>query len=218
VAVVGSLGKSTTPRSLSAALGCDLPNPYQIGFDNAYNSVALRTFEIRPFAPYTVVEAGIREPGQMAPIARMLRPNVSVVTSIKSDHYEYLGTLQTTRHEKSEMVRALPASGTAVLNGDDPNVRWMEGQTSAKVVTFGFGSGNDVRADNISLHWPHGMQFRLHAYGETRDIRIRLVGKHMVYAVVAAVAVALAEGLTLAQVIPALASLLGRESTCVSSS
>jgi UDP-N-acetylmuramyl pentapeptide synthase len=162
---------------------------------------------ISPGSPYMVVEVGIRQPGQMGPIARMLQPNVVVVTSIKGDHQEYFGTLEVTRSEKAEMLRVLPASGTAVLNGDDPNVLWMGGQTRAKIVTFGLGPANDIRAENISLHWPHGTQFRLYAGGEIRDVSIRLVGKPMVYAVLAAVAVALAEGRTLDQVIPALATL-----------
>jgi UDP-N-acetylmuramoyl-tripeptide--D-alanyl-D-alanine ligase len=35
------------------------------------------------------------------------------------------------------MVRALPPEGIALLNGDDPHVRWMAGQAAARVITFG---------------------------------------------------------------------------------
>ena len=213
VAVVGSLGKSTTTRAVSAALGYDLPLWYQRGFNNAYPSVAIRILETGPFERHLVAEVGIREPGQMAPIAQMLHPDITVVTSIMTEHQRYFGTLQVTRAEKSEMVRVLPASGVAVLNGDDPSVRWMASQTGARVVTFGLDPDNDVRARNIALNWPKGMRFRLHAFGETCEISTRLLGKHMVYPILAATSVALVEGLTLEQVIPALASLpptLGR--------
>lgn len=206
-AVVGSLGKTTTTRAVSAALGYDLPTWYQHSFKNAYNAVGLRILDIRPSDPYSVVEVGIREPGVMAPIAQMLRPDVVVVTSIMSEHQQYFGTLKVTRAEKSEMVRVLPASGTAVLNGDDPNVRWMAGQTQSQVLTYGFDADNDVRAEDIKLEWPKGMRFKLRVPGETRDVTIRLLGKHMVYPILAAVAVALVEGLNLDQVMPALGSL-----------
>ncbi|MBI2487251.1 MAG: hypothetical protein HYW01_09900 [Deltaproteobacteria bacterium] len=63
---------------------------------------------------------------------------------------------------------------------------------------------NDVCASDITLDWPNGTRFKLHAEGETCNLRIRLIGKHMVYPVLAAVAVSLAEGFTLGQVIPAL--------------
>ncbi len=207
VAVVGSLGKTTTTRAVSAALGYKLPLWYQRGFNNAYYSVALRILEIQPFTPRAVVEVGIIHPGQMAPIAQMLRPDITVVTAIGSDHCQYLRTLEVTRTEKSEMVRVLLPSGTAVLNGDDPNVLWMRGQTRARVITFGFNPGNDIRADSITLQWPEGMRFRLHAFGETRNVSIRLLGRHMVYPILAAVAVASVVGLPLDQVLAALASL-----------
>jgi UDP-N-acetylmuramyl pentapeptide synthase len=105
------------------------------------------------------------------------------------------------------MVRMLPPSGLAVLNGDDPNVLWMRQQTTARVVTFGFAEANDIRASDVALHWPAGTVFTVHASGETRLLRSRLVGKHMVYPILAAVAVALSEGLNLDQIIPALEGL-----------
>ena len=94
-----------------------------------------------------------------------------------------------------------------MFNGDDPNVLWMQSQTGARVITFGLTPSNDVCASDIALDWPHGTRFTLHAGGETRNLRIRLIGKHMVYPILAAVAVALAEGFALDQVLPALEAL-----------
>jgi UDP-N-acetylmuramoyl-tripeptide--D-alanyl-D-alanine ligase len=143
----------------------------------------------------------------MAAFASIIRPNVAVVTSIGSEHIRELGTLEATRAEKSEMVRILSASGIAVLNGDDPNVLWMKSQTHARVITFGANKTNDVYASDITLDWPNGTRFKLHIDGETRNLRIRLIGKHMVYPILAAVAVSIAEGFTLDQIIPALEAL-----------
>jgi UDP-N-acetylmuramoyl-tripeptide--D-alanyl-D-alanine ligase len=154
-----------------------------------------------------VIEVGIGAPGQMATYARMIRPNIAVVTSIGSEHNRSLPTLEVTRKEKSEMVKALPESGIAVLNGDDPNVLWMKNQTRARIMTFGMNETNDVRASDTTLDWPHGTRFKLHAGRETRDLHIRLIGKQMVYPILAAIAVALAEGFTLDQVVPAVQAL-----------
>jgi UDP-N-acetylmuramoyl-tripeptide--D-alanyl-D-alanine ligase len=190
-AVTTALGRNIHPRAVLNALGF----------------LALAVLRIRPYDSHAVIEVGIGEPGQMAGYARLVRPDITVVTSIGSEHNRSLKTLDVTRSEKAEMVRILPSSGLAVLNGDDPNVLWMRSQSCARVITFGFAESNDVRASELTLDWPTGSRFTLHAGGERRIVRTRLIGKHMVYPFLAAVAVSLAEGLTLDQVIPALEAL-----------
>ncbi len=204
VAVVGSFGKSTTTRAVAHALVARLHPGYQ---NNYWSFLARSVLSIRPCDRYAVIEAGIVRPGRMGMYARRIRPNITVVTSIGSEHISSLGTLEVTRKEKFEMVRALPKRGIAILNGDDPNVCWMAKQTGARVVTFGTDKANDVRASEIMLDWPSGTRFKLHAGGQTRGLRIGLLGLHMVYPILAAVAVALAEGLALDDVIPALEAL-----------
>jgi UDP-N-acetylmuramyl pentapeptide synthase len=204
VAVVGSFGKSTTVRTVLTALGGQVHPDFEL---NAFSSIARAVLRIRPNDRHAVIEAGIDQPGQMVAYAQVIWPDITVVTSIGSEHNRSLITLEATRAEKSEMVRILPPSGIAVLNGDDPNVLWMKSRTRARVITFGVHEMNDVRASDITLDWPNGTRFMLHAGGETRDVRIRLIGEPMVYATLAAVAVSLAEGFPLDQVIPALEGL-----------
>lgn len=205
VVVVGSLGKTTTTRAVKAALG-EGPNPG--GEWNGAATLPLRLCAIRPSQRTGVLEAGIDGPGQMAPIIRTARPEIVVVTSIASEHNRSFGSLEATRQEKAEAVRALPPSGVAILNGDDSNVLWMASQTRARVVTFGFGEANHIRASKARIAWPDGTRFRLHAAGVERDAGVRLLGRHMVYSALAAVAVALEEGHALDDVLPRLAELL----------
>ncbi|MGZ5176594.1 MAG: Mur ligase family protein, partial [Burkholderiales bacterium] len=157
VTVVGSFGKSTTMCAVHSALGISR----SCSVANAGSSVARALLRIRPAQRHAVIEVGIDAPGQMAAHARMLRPDICVVTWIGSDHNRSLKTLAITRNEKAEMVRVLPAGGLAALNGDDPNVCWMQSQTRARVITFGLGEANDVRGSDIRLDWPHGTRFTL---------------------------------------------------------
>jgi UDP-N-acetylmuramyl pentapeptide synthase len=154
-----------------------------------------------------VLEVGIGKAGQMAKYARAVQPDLAVVTSVGSEHNRFLKTLEITRHEKAEMVRALPPDGLAILNGDDPHVRWMASQTRARVVTFGFGEDNDPRASDYALDWPRGARFTLQVGGERHEVSSRLLGRHQVYAILAAVAVARAEGFSLDEALPRLAAL-----------
>ena len=204
VAVVGSFGKSTTMRAITMALG---RNVHRRAMLNAKNAVAGAVFRLRAADRHAVIEVGIDKPGKMATYARLILPDITVVTSIGSEHNRSLKTLEITRSEKAAMIRILPRSGLAVLNGDDPNVLWMQSQTCARVITFGLAESNDVRASDIAFDWPRGMRFRLHAGGETRALRTSLAGKHMVYPILAAVAVALAEGFTLDQITPRITAL-----------
>lgn len=204
VAVVGSFGKTTTTRAIGVALGKSVGPREE---NTAMATLPGALFRIKPGGEAAVLEIGIEGPGQMAGIASAMHPDVAVVTSIGSEHSRSFKSLDVTRDEKAHMVRALPPSGTAVLNGDDPNVLWMAGQTRARVVTFGFGEGNQVRATDPRLEWPGGMRFRLHVAGEEREVGLRLLGRHMIYPALAAVAVAMLRGERLDDVIARLAAL-----------
>lgn len=204
-AVVGSFGKTTTARAVAVALGLSAEGIRGL---NAGNSLAVRLLGIRPGDRWGVLEVGIGKAGQMRTYAEMIRPDITVVTSIGSEHHTSLRTLETTRHEKAEMLRVLPsAGGLAVLNGDDPNVRWMRGTTSARAVTFGFDDSNDVRATDLRLDGAMGMRFTLWIEGTPHEMATRLVGRHMLYPILAAVAVAVAEARPLDEVLPALEAL-----------
>jgi cyanophycin synthetase len=66
------------------------------------------------------------------------RCDVGVVTNVGDDHLgEYgVGTVEQMARVKAEVVRRTHRAGTVVLNADDPLVRGMEAETSARVVPF----------------------------------------------------------------------------------
>lgn len=204
VVVVGTFGKTTTTRAVATTLGLSAA---EIRGWNANSFLALRLLRVRPFDRYGVLEAGISQVGQMQRYAAMLRPDIAIVTSIGSEHHLSLHTLATTRKEKSEMLRALPPDGLAILNGDDPNVRWMRGTTRARVVSFGFDERNDVRATDVLPDAAMGTRFTVWIDGAPHALRTRLIGRHMVYPILAAIAVAVAEQRPLEEVFPALEAL-----------
>jgi UDP-N-acetylmuramyl pentapeptide synthase len=191
VAVTGSFGKTTTTRAVSAAIGYEQRRKRG---GNAFAAIARAVLRTRPWDRYLVIEVGVAGPGQMDPYTSILRPDIAVVTSIGSEHMRSFGSLEATRAEKAKLVRALPPTGLAVLNGDDPMVRSMATETRARVATFGFESQNDVRATDLELVWPEGSRFTIGAGGKRRSVTTRLLGWPMVYPLLAAVTVALFEG------------------------
>jgi len=204
VVVVGSLGKTTTRRALQAALACPERN---FSYSNYGSSLAENVLRVRRQDAHAVLEVGVAGPGHMQPYADMLRPDLVVVTSIKSEHNRSFPTLLDTRAEKVKMVAALPATGLSILNGDDPHVRWMATQTKARVIFFGLAPENDVRAADLSFEADGGTSFEVSRNDTSFKFRNRLSGEHMIYPVLAAIAVAHAEQFELAGVLARLAGL-----------
>jgi UDP-N-acetylmuramoyl-tripeptide--D-alanyl-D-alanine ligase len=83
----------------------------------------------------------------------------------------------------------------------------MAGQTRARVRRFGLGAACDIRAVGVALDWPRGTRFTLQAAGQTRQVTTRLIGRPMVYALLAAVAVGLEAGCGLDRLLARLARL-----------
>lgn len=204
VAVTGTYGKTTTVRAISAALGLPVQDG---GRRSAAGFLALDLMRHSRSVRMGVFEAGIDRRGEMRPIARALSPNIAVVTSIGSEHHRSLGTLETTRDEKAELVRHLRPGGLAILNGDDPNVAWMATQTRAESMTFGFGPDCDIRARDIEIDFPHGMRFVVEMNGDSHRARLSLLGHHQILAALAALAAAHALRIDLSAALSRLAAL-----------
>ena len=204
IVVIGSFGKTTTTRALCAALG--QPEHRKLPL-NAFSYLAAAVLRLRPRMRTAAIEVGISAPGQMVRYARLTRPNVVVVTTIGSEGAEQLGSIERIRDEKADMLRTLGPTDIAVVNGDDANVLWMAQQTRARFVTFGFTEGCDVRAVESRIDWPSGTRLTVELGGERQDLSLRLIGHHMTYPVLAALAVARVEGLDLDEVKAALQDL-----------
>ncbi len=208
ITVVGSLGKTTTAKACSAVLGIHRRDDVK----NADYAVILNLLKIPRGTGYGLLEVGIDGPGQMAPHALMIRPDVVIVTSIAHEHVLSFRTLERIREEKVEMVRALPESGTVILNADDPHVMWMAGCTRARVITYGIDSDADVKAFGITSDFPHGTVLEVAVRDRTCKFGTTLPGRHMAYPVLAALALALAEDLDIPAACRALEQMAPAES------
>jgi UDP-N-acetylmuramoyl-tripeptide--D-alanyl-D-alanine ligase len=204
VAIVGSLGKTTTRLVLATALDCPDRN---FSYSNYGANLAGNLLRVRRGDKYAVLEAGISRPGQMGGYADMIRPDIVVVTSIASEHNGSFPTLLDTSQEKAQMASALPETGLAILNGDDENVRWMAGQTRARILTFGINASNDVRATKVNVNDDGSATLEIQAAGAVFHFHSPLVGRHMIYPILAAVAVAHAEKMDIAGLFPKLADI-----------
>lgn len=204
IGVTGSFGKTTTSRAIAAVLG---QPTNQEAVANAFSRLYFQALRLMRSRTHGVVEMGVGRPGQMRAYARVVRPQIAVVTCIDFEHEKHLPDgLDGIRNEKAELVRALRADGTAVLNRDDDRVMWMASQTRARVVTFGRHAEADV-ALVASSPTARGMHLQVRIGGRDYNVRTQLVGAVMVTPILAALAAAHAAGLSIDDAIVSLQQL-----------
>ena len=205
VGVTGSAGKTSTKDLLAAALdGPFRPAASERSFNNELG-VPLTLVNAPDDANAAVVEIGARGVGHIRRLCSVARPTVGVVTNVGLAHTEMLGDLDGVARAKSELVEALPPSGTAVLNAEDERVAAMRKVTTAGVLTFGIERG-DVRAADLSLDSELRPTFRLRSPWGDAEVRLEVRGAHHAANAAAAAAAALVVGAPL----DAVAAGLGR--------
>jgi UDP-N-acetylmuramoyl-tripeptide--D-alanyl-D-alanine ligase len=138
-----------------------------------------------------VLEMGMRGLGEIARLCTVASPTVGVVTRVAAAHTERLGGLEGVARAKAELVEALPASGCAVLNADDPLVLAMAPRTSARVLTFGIDAG-DVRVTDLVLDDLARPRFVLTTPWGRAPVVLPVSGVHMALNAAAAAAAGLA--------------------------
>lgn len=187
IGVTGSAGKTATKDAIAAVL----QKKYQV-FKNyrSYNGrfgLPIALGQMEAHHEIAVLEMASDTFGEVAALAKLTQPKVGVVTNINRSHISTLGSLNNIAAEKGRLIESLPFDGSAILNADDPRVAGMVPRTQARMLTFGLTSGADVRADDITVT-PDGLTFTLDYNGKRYPGSTPLLGRHHIYAVLAAVA------------------------------
>jgi UDP-N-acetylmuramoyl-tripeptide--D-alanyl-D-alanine ligase len=205
IGITGSAGKTTTKELVAAVLSTRSRGTQTPGGANSPAAIASTVLRTRRRDSFCVVEIAAGFPGDVARVARVVRPEVAAVTRIGSDHYKTFRSLEATAAEKRRLLEHVVAGGTAVLNADDPHVLAMREGFPEGVLTFGCSPDVDLRALDVRAAWPERLSFTLHHREQSLPVRTLLCGKHWVPSVLAALGVTLALGVPLEQSVPALA-------------
>ncbi len=205
IGITGSVGKTTTKEITAAVLGARYPVLKNEANYNTEIGLPLTLLELTHRHRRAVLEMAMRGPGQIRELCQIARPEVGVITNVGPSHLEQLGSLEAIAAAKAELLEHLPPHGFAVLNGDDPLVRSLASRTRARPVFFGTSPDADARASDVESRGLAGVSFRLHWRGESATVETLLPGRHLVSDALAAAAVALVDGFSLAETASALA-------------
>ncbi|MEM6451391.1 MAG: UDP-N-acetylmuramoyl-tripeptide--D-alanyl-D-alanine ligase [Cyanobacteria bacterium P01_D01_bin.105] len=163
IAITGSVGKTTTKELLAAALGqFGSVLKTRANFNNEIG-VPKTLLELTTDHDYAVVEMGMRGLEEISVLTRIAEPTVGLITNVGTAHIGRLGSRAAIAQAKCELLRELPAEGTAVLNHDDARLmRTAAKFWSGKQITYGFESGdvcgeqvgNCVMVDGLQIPLP----------------------------------------------------------------
>ncbi len=196
IAVTGSNGKTSTKDMIAHVLGAGRSVLSSQKSFNNHLGLPITLLNMDKETDVVVLECGTSAPGEIAYLAGIAQPNVSVVTTVSETHLEGFGSIEAIAREKAQLVEKLAPNGTAVLNMDNEHTKRMSRATTARCVTFGFFRGADVKGSAIE-GGPEGIRFLVN---DRVPFVLPICGRWMAYNALAAAAVGLTMGMDMMQI------------------
>jgi UDP-N-acetylmuramoyl-tripeptide--D-alanyl-D-alanine ligase len=152
IGITGSAGKTTTKDLLAGILAAEGNTVAPQGSYNGEVGVPLTVFKAGADTRYLVIEMGATGVGHISYLAGMVRPDIGVVLGVGTAHAGEFGGVDNIALAKGELVEALPATGTAVLNLDDARVAAMAARTRAGVLGYTAQPARDGLIDTAAAN------------------------------------------------------------------
>ncbi|MCP1169189.1 UDP-N-acetylmuramoyl-tripeptide--D-alanyl-D-alanine ligase [Limimaricola litoreus] len=207
-AITGSVGKTSTKEMLRAALtGQGRVHAAEASYNNHWG-VPLTLARMPVDTDYAVIEIGMNHPGEIAPLARMARPHVAMITTVAAVHLEAFENVEGIAHEKAAIFEGLEPHGCAVIHGDldvSPILRAAAQAAGARIIGFGDAEDNAFQLREAQIR---GGVTRGHARLDGEDVTLEIAseGRHFMRNALGVIAVAQAMGADRARSIVGLAA------------
>ncbi len=201
VAVTGSVGKTGTKEALRLVLSRQGKTHAPVASYNNHWGVPLTLVRTPADIAYGVYEIGMNSPGEILPLARLVRPQVSIITTIQPVHLAAFASLEGIAEEKAGVFWELEKGGIAIINADIPQSELLRdiarSGPAGQIVTFGESADADVRLVSCALK-PGMSTVEARVLGQPVAYRLGSPGKHIVLNSLAVLAAVQALGADLA--------------------
>lgn len=141
IGITGSAGKTTTKDALHSLLQSQGPTVAPINSYNGEVGVPLTIFQASLDTRYLIVEMGADHVGNIADLCSIVKPDIGIVLMVGTAHAGSFGGVENIARTKGELVEAIPASGTVILNNDDPVVSAMKTRAQPGAAISWFTTG-----------------------------------------------------------------------------
>jgi UDP-N-acetylmuramoyl-tripeptide--D-alanyl-D-alanine ligase len=210
IGVTGSVGKTSTKEALRLALSRVGETHASAASYNNHWGVPLSLARCPESASFAVLEMGMNHAGEIAPLTRLVRPHVAVVTTVEPVHLEFFGTLDKIADAKAEIFEGLEPGGAAVINRDNPQFARLSRAAKAagvmNIVSFGEHEKADARLVKFALQ-PDSSTVQARILDVDVTYKLGAPGRHLILNSLAVLAAAKLAGADLALAALALAEL-----------
>ncbi len=201
VAITGSSGKTTVKNLVRAVLATRGRTLATEGNLNNEIGVPLTLLGLDPACEFAVVEMGASRAGDIAYLCSLARPTIAMVLNAMPAHLQGFGSVADVAAAKGEIYDGLDPAGVAVINADQPwAAAWRKRAGAATVLDFALQQPAAISAAAIRSRGVEGLSFIATTPAGEVPIRLHLPGRHNVANALAAIAVGLACGLSLAEI------------------
>lgn len=156
IAVTGSVGKTTTKEALALCLSTCGPTTASAASYNNLWGVPLSLARMPTQDRFGVFEVGMNHPGEITPLAGMLRPHIAIVTAIEPSHIGFFRDLDAIAEAKAEIFAGLELGGVAILNRDTPYFDYLKTVAATagaeRIIGFGLDDCADARVERMVLN------------------------------------------------------------------
>src|SRR4051812_44905999 len=210
IGVTGSVGKTGTKEALRLALSSDGETHASAASYNNHWGVPLSLARCPESARYAVLEMGMNHSGEIAPLTRLVRPHVAIITTIEPVHLEFFPSVEAIADAKAEIFQGIEPGGAAVINRDNPHFARLQRTAKAanvgRIVSFGENAKADARLLKFALQ-PDSSTVQARIFGVNVTYKLGAPGRHVVWNSLAVLAATTLAGADLALAALALANL-----------
>ena len=189
IGITGSYGKTSSKNILAEILNIKynaLPTPKNL---NTFNGLIMTVNNNRDkFTEIFIAEMGAYVRGEINRLCKLIKPKYGILTTIGTAHLESFGSQENIQKGKFELIESLPSDGFGILNCDDPLQVNYKLKNNVKIIWIGIDNKNaDIRAENIKCS-NKGTSFDAFIKNKKYHFETKLLGRHNVYNILAAIA------------------------------
>jgi UDP-N-acetylmuramoyl-tripeptide--D-alanyl-D-alanine ligase len=182
-AITGSVGKTGTKEALRLVLSAAGATAASEGNLNNQWGAPLSLARMPRDARYGVFELGMNHAGEIAPLSRLVRPHVAVITTVEPAHLEFFPSLAAIADAKAEIFLGVEPDGAAVLNRDNVHFERLAQAARAAGINriIGFGENEAAEARLLSCRLDaEASQVEAEILGTRVAYRLTVPGRHIV--------------------------------------
>lgn len=181
IGITGSVGKTGTKEMLAAVFGALGQTHASRGSFNNHWGVPYTLAAMHAGSDYGIFEMGMNHSGEIAPLAKMVHPDISIITTVAPVHIENFASEQDIADAKAEIFEGMDHNGTALLPHDN---KWFAHLKAAaltkgvKVMSFGEHADADIRMTDC-LEAANGSRIKANVAGEDVSFTLLIPGRHI---------------------------------------